>query len=92
MKNPSLSLRSLRLAGLAVLAPVALLVFAAAQDAPPTDNTFVSNSTPTKNFGGSPLDVVGPGTTTYLRFNLSAVPPGATVSKATLRGLSMRWL
>jgi hypothetical protein len=40
---------------------------------------------PAKNFGASPLEVVGPGTTTYLKFNLSGVPAGATVSKATLR-------
>jgi cysteine-rich repeat protein len=85
MKNRSLSLRSLRLAGLAVIAPALLSVFAVAQDAPPSDDTFVSNSTPTKNYGASPLEVIGSGTTTYLKFNLSGVPAGATVSKATLR-------
>ena len=55
MKNRSLSLRSLWLAGLVVLAPALLSVFAMAQDAPPSDDTFVSNSTPTKNFGALPI-------------------------------------
>ncbi len=85
MKTRSLSPRSLHLAGSVVLAAALLSVFAGAQEAPPSDDTFVSNSTPTKNYGASILEVIGAGTTTYLKFNLSGVPAGAIVSKATLR-------
>ena len=56
-----------------------------AQEAPPSADTFVSSITPNANYGASLVDAVGAGTTTYVRFNLSGVPAGATVSKATLQ-------
>ncbi len=56
-----------------------------AQQAPPSADTFVSSSVPKTNYGSSVTLAVGLGTVTYLRFNLSGIPPGATVSKATLR-------
>jgi hypothetical protein len=55
------------------------------QQAPPSADTFVSSVTPNLNFGANILLAVGGGTNTYLKFNLSTVPAGASVSKATLR-------
>ena len=56
-----------------------------AQQAPPSADTFVFNATPHVNYGAYPLLVVQPGASSYVRFNLSAVPQNATVTKATLR-------
>ena len=53
--------------------------------APPSADTFVSSSTPKTNYGPGITLVVGSGSTSYLQFNLSGIPAGATVSKATLR-------
>ncbi|HSY92585.1 MAG TPA: DNRLRE domain-containing protein [Candidatus Binatus sp.] len=56
-----------------------------AQQSPPSADTYVNSSSPNKNFGSSILLVVGEGSTTYMKFNLSGVPAGAPVNKATLR-------
>src|SRR4249920_2161496 len=69
------------LSSLLVLAPPALL----SQATPPSADTFVSSATPKINYGSSIVLVVQSGTTTYLQFNLSALPAGAQVNKATLR-------
>ncbi len=53
--------------------------------APPAADTFVSSSTPKLNYGPSIILAVGPGTNSYVQFNLSGIPAGATISKATLR-------
>jgi hypothetical protein len=53
--------------------------------APPSADTFVSSATPKTNYGASPVLVVQSGTTTFIQFNLSALPAGASVNKATLR-------
>jgi hypothetical protein len=53
--------------------------------APPSQDTFVSSATPKINYGPSIALVVSPGSTSYIQFNLSGIPAGATVSKATLR-------
>ncbi|MGB7865270.1 MAG: DNRLRE domain-containing protein, partial [Candidatus Sulfotelmatobacter sp.] len=53
--------------------------------APPSGDTYVSSSTPKTNYGFSPILVVQPGTTTFIQFNLSSLPAGASVNKATLR-------
>jgi len=62
---------------------------AAAQSAPVTDDTFAQPNTPAEKEGADPFLVVrGPGSNTYLRFDLSVLPTGVTsanVSKATLR-------
>jgi hypothetical protein len=59
-----------------------------AQSAPPSADTY-SNSMKGDtgvNYGSSALLVVQPhGNNSYLQFNLSTVPAGATVNKATLR-------
>jgi N-acetylneuraminic acid mutarotase len=53
--------------------------------APPAADTFVSSSTPKVNYGSGINLAVGPGTTAYVKFNLSGIPAGASVSKASLR-------
>src|ERR1700730_4487105 len=76
---------------LAVFAAAFLLLpwNAAAQSAPVTDDTFAQPNTPAEKEGADPfLTVRGPGSDTYLRFDLSVLPTGVTsasVSKATLR-------
>ena len=64
------------------LALLSLPLFA---QAPPSADTFVSNSTPKLNYGPSISLLVGPGTTSYVQFNLSGIPAGTTISKASLR-------
>jgi hypothetical protein len=53
--------------------------------APPSGDTFVSSVTPKLNYGSGISLLVGPGTTSYLQFNLSGIPAGATLSKVSLR-------
>jgi len=55
------------------------------QATPPSADTFVSSLTPRANYGPSIILVVQQGANSYLQFNLSALPVGAHVSKATLR-------
>ena len=55
------------------------------QQSPPSADTFVNSSSPNTNYGSSVIDVVGPGASSYLKFNLAAVPAGTTIKKATLR-------
>lgn len=69
------------LSSLLVVSPPALL----SQATPPSADTFVSSATPKVNYGPSIILVVQQGATSYLQFNLSAIPAGAQVSKATLR-------
>jgi hypothetical protein len=53
--------------------------------APPSQDTFVTNVFPKTNYGAAISLVVGQGTTSYVQFNLSGIPAGATIDKATLR-------
>ena len=71
---------------------MAVLVFAAsfaAAQIPATDDSYTASSSATGNFGNqSMLNVIGSGVNSYIRFDLTALPPGLTssnVSKATLR-------
>jgi len=59
--------------------------------APPNADTFATHLNPTHNYGSSPTLAVQVQTNAYLRFNLSPVPTGATVTKATVAPLR-RWL
>jgi hypothetical protein len=52
--------------------------------APPSRDPFVNSSNPAYNFGFVNSLAVSPGNTSYVQFNLSGVPAGASVSKATL--------
>ncbi len=53
--------------------------------APPSADSFVSSATPKINYGSSISLVVGPRTNAFMQFNLSGIPTGSTISKATLR-------
>lgn len=52
--------------------------------APPSADTFAWKLTPRVNYGALPILVVDANNTTYVRFDLSSIPSGSTVSKATL--------
>ncbi len=71
----------------AVIVVTVLTTFATITQAqaPPSADTYVSSATPKTNYGASPILVVQPGTTTFVQFNLSTLPTGASVNKATLR-------
>ncbi len=64
---------------------VTLTALPSVAQAPPSADTFVSSTTPKVNYGPGISLLVGPGTTSYLQFNLSGFPANATISKATLR-------
>src|ERR1700731_4658558 len=80
-----------RIPSLAFFAAAFLLLpqHAAAQSAPGTDDTFAQANSPSEKEGADPFLVVrGPGSDTYLRFDLSVLPTAVTsanISKATLR-------
>src|SRR5579863_4076315 len=80
MKSLTTRLAVLLLSTLGLLSGAVL-----AQQSPPSADTYVNSSSPNKNYGSSILLVVGQGSTTYMKFNLSGVPAGAPVSKAMLR-------
>lgn len=58
---------------------------ALAQSAPPAGDTYTLMSDPARNYGEQPYLVVRDGATSYVQFNLSTLPPGASVARATLR-------
>ncbi len=73
------------LRSLAAALLLGLFSLTVAAQAPPTADTFVSSVTPKTNYGTSPILVVQAGATTFIKFDLSALPPGASIGKATLR-------
>ena len=77
-------LRTFRVAGLTVALLAAMCTPLLAQ-APPSADTFVSSTYSKTNFGAVGSLNVGGGSTSYVQFNLSGIPIGATVTKATLR-------
>jgi hypothetical protein len=56
-----------------------------AAQAPPSGDVFVSSATQKINYGPGITMVLAPGATSYVQFNLSGIPSGASVSKASLR-------
>src|SRR6516162_11399955 len=52
---------------------------------PPSGDTYAASSTPTTNFGASTILPVMNGVNSYISFDLSSLPSGVTVNKATLR-------
>ncbi len=52
---------------------------------PPSGDTYVSSSSAKANFGPAISLVVAPLTNSYVQFNLSGVPAGASIEKASLR-------
>jgi len=69
-------LRSVRYTVLSVAAICIVPIVASAQQAPPSADTFVNSATPNINYGSTVFLAVGPGTTSYLKFNLGTVPAG----------------
>ncbi|MEA2055031.1 MAG: DNRLRE domain-containing protein [Candidatus Thermoplasmatota archaeon] len=61
----------------------------------PTDDTFARSWKPSTVYGGSTYFTVNPRTQdicrTYIKFDLSSIPSGATVSSAKLRMYYYRW-
>src|ERR1700722_3976031 len=80
----AVGLRNVRVAGLTIALFAAMCAPLLAQ-APSTADTFVSSSTPKLNYGPSIILAGGAGTNSYVQFNLSGIPAGASISKATLR-------
>jgi len=72
--------------GLQALAGLCLVPFqSAAQSASPIADTFSNSAKATTNYGTNPIMMVQPGYSSYVQFNLSTLPTGAVVQKATLR-------
>lgn len=69
----------------ALLCAILLSMPAWAQQAPPSADTYSSRSIPNLNYGTRPQLNVSNEATSFLQFNLSALPANATVSRATLR-------
>ena len=71
------------------LASLSVVVFLLSQagwaQAPPNADTFATSVNPTQNFGSSGSLAVQQNSVAYMRFTLSTVPTGASVTKATLR-------
>ena len=67
-----------------LLLPLILTLPMMAQ-APPSADTFVTSTYAKTNFGLSIALAVGQNTVTFVQFNLSGIPSGASVSKASLR-------
>ncbi|MGD0366620.1 MAG: DNRLRE domain-containing protein [Acidobacteriaceae bacterium] len=59
--------------------------FSLAQSAPPVGDTYTSTSATGTNYGAKTTLIVSTTDKSYLQFSMAAVPPGSTISKATLR-------
>ncbi len=70
---------------LAIATAMLLSATGFAQLAPPIADTFATIFNPRQNYGSQPLLVVTSNTKSYLKFDLSTVPHGASVTRATLR-------
>ncbi len=71
-----------------VLPTIVLVTFLALNSiaqAPPVADTYAASAQPGTNFGHGTSMALANQSNAYLRFNLSNVPAGATVTKATLR-------
>src|ERR1039458_9490451 len=53
--------------------------------APPIADPYVTRATPATNYGSGPILAVQDGTTTYLQFDLSALPEGASIDRKSTR-------
>jgi len=85
MRHVVPAIRKLRFGAIATLLLFCILALPVLAQAPPSQDTFVSSATPNVNYGPGISLLVGPGTTSYIQFNLSGIPAGAAVSKATVR-------
>ena len=81
MKNPTAQLRLASLLSLILLACTA-----AFGQITPLGDTYTNSSDPTTNYGAQKaLNVDAAKEITYIQFNLSSVPTGASISQATLK-------
>lgn len=81
MKTQSLT----RCLGMVVALGLPFAPLAGAADLTAFQDTYVSSAAPSSNFGAAANLVIAPGNTALVQFDLSAVPPAATVAKAYLR-------
>jgi len=64
---------------------VAFLTTASAQLTPSQD-AYTNSASPTTNYGSKTLlDVDGASQIAYIQFNLASIPPGASITQATLK-------
>jgi hypothetical protein len=70
--------------GLALVVLVSFLSMACVAQAPPIADTYVASGLPNKNYGANTTLAIQNGITSYVKFNLSGMPSGATVSRAIL--------
>ena len=73
-----------RFRGLFLAVLVCLLSSICVAQAPPVGDAYVVSGSPSKNYGTTTTLAVQNGVTSYIQFNLTAMPSGATVSRATL--------
>jgi hypothetical protein len=78
------AMRPLRLP-LSCISVIFVAISALAQSAPPTGDTYSNSAKPTANYGSATILAVNTGSKTYIQINLSTLPAGASVNKATLR-------
>jgi hypothetical protein len=78
-------MRSISRIFVSVLSLSLFATLAMAQSAPPAADAYTADFTPTTNYGAANILQVRAGYSSYLQFNLSPVPTGTTVTKATLR-------
>src|SRR5438270_85738 len=62
-----------------------LLPLLKAADAPLAADTYLSGAAPASNFGNAVTLNIAPGNAALVRFDLSGIPSGSTVSKVNLR-------
>jgi hypothetical protein len=62
-----------------------LLSLSMMAQAPPSADSYVAKISPSTNYGSAPILAVQEGTTAYVQFDLSALPAGTSISKATMR-------
>jgi hypothetical protein len=74
--------KDFRRLALVVLVPFLSIVCVA--QAPPIADTYVASGAPNKNYGSNTTLAIQNGITSYIKFNLSGMPSGATVSRAIL--------
>jgi TGF-beta propeptide/Collagen triple helix repeat (20 copies) len=74
-----------RAAVLAALSLFLVSAFCQAQSAPPAADTYDSSKSTSTNYGTQTSLDLANGESSYIQFNLSTLPAGATVGKATLR-------
>src|SRR5689334_9725814 len=85
MRHFLLAVRPMRFRNLAAALLFCTVAFQLMAQAPPSQDTFVTSAYPRVNYGAGISLLVGQGTTSYIQFNLSGLPAGTTVSKATLQ-------